>query len=571
MTTSMTRTRLVAAMLLIPAAVLFSPGPVRAQTSASAALAGRVSSQEEGPMEGVLVSAKREGSTVTITVASDAQGRYSFPQKRLEPGRYAVRIRAAGYELDGAGSVEITAGKAAQLDLKLRKVQDVSSQLSNAEWLWSAPGTEEQKKPLLNCIGCHTLERTFRSHHTAAEWAKVVERMESYDSGSQPERPQAPPHQAELPPRLRGAPAKFADYLASIDLSSVSQWQFPLKTLPRPKGKATRVIITEYDVPHKLAMPHDAVPDSQGFIWYADFGQQYIARLDPKTAQVVEYASPVPKPDYPTGNRTVRFDAEGNVWVSMQEQGAAGKFDRKTQKFQIWSVPMGKPEDGSPRVSGMLAPVNGKLWVQAPRGPQGRTAEWMIQRLDIRTGEWEQPVNVYRDAAKNPAMANHKHSVYDIVDDSQGNIYFMDYGSEFVGKMDAKTGKLTYYQTPTPDSGPRRGHVDKQDRVWFGENRGFAFGMFDPKTERFQEWKIPTPFFEAYDAILGNDGYAWAGGETSDRVARLNEKTGEIVEYLLPRPTNIRRVDVDNSTKPSTLWVGSNHGASIVKVEALEP
>jgi hypothetical protein len=39
------------------------------------------------------------------------------------------------------------------------------------------------------------------------------------------------------------------------------------------------------------------------------------------------------------------------------------------------------------------------------------------------------------------------------------------------------------------------------------------------------------------------------------------------VEYLLPQFTNVRRVFVDNKTTPATFWVGSNHGASIVKLE----
>ena len=56
----------------------------------------------------------------------------------------------------------------------------------------------------------------------------------------------------------------------------------------------------------------------------------------------------------------------------------------------------------------------------------------------------------------------------------------------------------------------------------------------------------------------------------TDQVTRLNTKTGEMVQYLLPRTTNIRRVFVDNSTTPVTFWVGSNHGASIVKLEPLD-
>jgi len=42
------------------------------------------------------------------------------------------------------------------------------------------------------------------------------------------------------------------------------------------------------------------------------------------------------------------------------------------------------------------------------------------------------------------------------------------------------------------------------------------------------------------------------------------------VEYMLPRSTNIRRVDVDNSANPPTFWAGNNHGASLIKVEPLE-
>jgi hypothetical protein len=56
----------------------------------------------------------------------------------------------------------------------------------------------------------------------------------------------------------------------------------------------------------------------------------------------------------------------------------------------------------------------------------------------------------------------------------------------------------------------------------------------------------------------------------SDRIVRLDTKTGRVTEYLLPNSTNIRRVWVDNSTNPVTFWVGSNHGASIVKLEPLD-
>ena len=84
----------------------FLPGP-SAQAQAPAALTGTVTSQQEGKMEGVLVSAKRAGGTVTITVVSDANGSFSFPAARLEAGDYTISIRAIGYDLDGPQQVKI--------------------------------------------------------------------------------------------------------------------------------------------------------------------------------------------------------------------------------------------------------------------------------------------------------------------------------------------------------------------------------------------------------------------------------------------------------------------------------
>jgi hypothetical protein len=106
------RTATLALLILVWAA----PGLVAAE---DAALTGVVSSEKEGPMEGVMVSAKRTGGTITVTVASDAQGRYSFPRSRLEPGSYSIRVRAIGYELEHPATADVSAQGAATVDLKL--------------------------------------------------------------------------------------------------------------------------------------------------------------------------------------------------------------------------------------------------------------------------------------------------------------------------------------------------------------------------------------------------------------------------------------------------------------------
>ena len=338
------------------------------------------------------------------------------------------------------------------------------------------------------------------------------------------------------------------------------------ETLPRPKGKAARVIITEYDLPRPDAMPHDAVVDSDGMVWYSDHREQYLGRLDPKTSQVVEFHIPVLKPGFPTGFHFLQLDREGSIWLSMGAQGGVAKIDRKTQKVQTWSLPK-SPDNPEPSAFGLMVenlPGDGKIGVVESTGRR-------IQRLDIRLGVWDpDPINLFQDFPKDSPAATRRHFVYDIHSDSKNTAYLLDFYSEFIGKVDMKSGKVTLFQTPTFDSGPRRGHIDQQGRLWFGEYRGNRIGMFDPQAERFQEWEMPTSFSGPYDVVVDKNGYAWTGGMTSDRVDRLNTKTGEIIEYLLPRSTNIRRMDVDNTRNPVSLWVGSNHGASLVRLEPLE-
>jgi len=533
---------------------------LRAEAPSSTALSGQVSSAEEGQMEGVLISAKMAGSTVTVTVVSDEKGRFQFPSPKMPPGRYALRIRAVGYDFESPAAVETTANKTVTADLKLRKTTDLAAQLSNAEWLASLPGTEQQKASIRNCTHCHTLERVLRSRFSADPFATVIERMSTYPQLSFPLMPQKlvaariGGGEDPLEQKLEGW-RRQAQYLSTVNLSSGPSWNYDFKTHPRPKGKAARVIYTEYDLPQKTRQPHDVIVDSQGMAWYASFGEQILGKLDPKTGKITEYQLPRLKPGSPTGSLALRFDEDENLWLGMQFQGGVAKFDRKTEKFQTWSLP---PELNGDyvqinQVSPEHSRVDGKIWLQD-------AGTYTVLRLDPKSGKFE----VFTP------FAIPRPNIYDVISDAQNNAYFTVFGGAQIGRIDAKTGKIDLYSTPTPGSAPRRGMIDRGGRFWFGENRGDRIGMFDTRTQKFQEWPAPTKGSWPYDVTADKNGDAWSGGEFTDTVQRLNPKTGEFTEYLLPRFTNVRRVFVDNSTTPATFWVGNNHGASIVKLEPLD-
>jgi streptogramin lyase len=545
------------------ALALAGPGLLPAQAQTPAALTGQVSSGEEGPMEGVLISAKKAGSTITITVVSDAQGNYSFPATKLEPGQYSLRIRAVGYDLDRPASVDVAAQQPAKYDLKLRKTEDLAAQLSNAEWLASFPGTDQQKNAMLGCVGCHTLERVARSNHKPDDFIHVtLPRMQGYVNQSIPAAPQLRRGERRMEERgdqrvqvYRG----MADFLGGVNLSSGPQWNYALKTLPRPKGRSTRVVITEYDLPRETIQPHDVVIDADGIAWYSSFGEQFLGRLDPKTGKASEYPVPMHKPGFPTGFLGLRTDKAGDLWLGNMYQATMVKFDRKSETFKYFPLPPEQNIDAAQvnMVSPQSSHVDGKVWSQN-NGFAG------VHRLDLATGQietWEP----FKDAPK-----GEPHNIYDVVPDSKNNVYFTDFRQKHIGRIDAKTGEIKLFAILTPSPALRRGQMDAQDRLWFGEYRGDKIGMFDTKTEKFTEWSMPTRWTNPYDVTLDKNEEAWTGSMLNDRVVRLNTKSGDFTEYLLPRSTNIRRVFVDNSTTPVTFWVGNNHGASIIKLEPLD-
>jgi streptogramin lyase len=532
---------------------------ISAANSSGVALTGQVSSEKEGAMEGVVVGAKKEGSAITIDVVSDEKGRYNFPASKMDAGHYALKIRAIGYDLDGPASVEVAPGKTATADIKLRPTKNLAAQLSNGEWLASMPGSDTQKKFLLDCAGCHTLERIARSTHTADEFVAVIQRMGLYSQGSSPAHPQLLAGGMSPTRAPRGDVQAAAEWLATTNLSSTERWEYPLKTLPRPKGRDVRVVMTEYDLPRKVAQPHDVVVDSGGTVWYSDFADEFLGKLDPKTGQVTEYPIPLLKPGFPKGSLEVHLDKDENPWVALMYQGGIAKFDRKTEKMQVFPLPKELQKDHTQEsmVMPLYSHVDGKVWTN-------NQDDHSILRLDLKTGTYENlgtfPIS---GAGRNIAA-------YGIPADRENDLYLLDFGADNIGRIDAKTKQFKAYPTPTHDSRPRRGMVDAQDRLWFGEFGANAVGMFDPKTEKIQEWKVPTPWSAPYQAVVDKNGDVWTGSMFTDRIIRLDPKSGQITEYLLPRETNIRRVFVDSSTTPVTFWVGSNHGASIIKLEPLD-
>jgi virginiamycin B lyase len=548
------------------------PSPALAQSLTQilgpAALTGTVSSQEEGKMEGVVVSAKRRDSTIMVSVDSDADGHYIFPKSRLAPGLYDVTMRAIGYVLPPT-TVTVSADSPATLDLGLTKAtkSQLALQLSNSEWLQSAPGTLVQKTATLRCLDCHGLQRPVFSNQNAADMAYTVQRMFTHAANASPDFPFFLQDASDLlshPPSK--AEADLGAYIASIDLSSSDNWPYELKTIPRPKGKATQVIVTTYDLP-ELAAPHDTLRDKDGNIWFSDFQNQFISRLDPKTGQVTRYPVPIAKPGFPTGSLMITRDRDGNFWECMMGQAEIAKLDPKTGKVSTFVGPNWNKGDARfTMIDALHSGVDGMLWTKtnAALEPEYGNQNKLFH-VDIETGKMTE---VPPPPGKPPI------AVYGMVSDLQNNVYLLDNNpaQTQIWKTDAKTGETSYINVIA--GGGRRGHIDAQNRLWFSQFYTNHFGMYDPRTGRVTFYEVPVPFAGVYDVQYDDSKYAWGADMGTDIAERLNPETGDWTLYLLPLSINSRHVDVQKTDNPyglSSLWTEGQQSGKIVHIEPLTP
>ena len=541
------------------------------------ALTGVVRSQAEGLMEGVVVIAQRSGSTALTSVTTDEAGRFRFPRTHLRAGSYSVSMRAAGYVLPGDRPIAVEIGsKPATLNLSLDQAttDQVADQMTAVEWWNSMPGTDQQKdglvRTVVNCGFCHDMTRVMRTRYTADDFMRVIARMGTYapdnssacgtksvvrcdatTSGRVQIQGVARPPESMSP-----AQRSLAEYLASVNLSGGrTTWAFPLKPLPRPKGRATRAIVTVYPIPRQPSLIHDHTVDQQGNVWYGDSGWGYLGKLEPRTGTFREFKAPQTWPDPPEGRnrligvQDVESDLAGKIWAVTGFLGTKmGYFDTSNEQWTSFAV--------SEPVWAFLPGFHTIAQTNTTWTVGGRPLKAL--RLNAASGTVDASFPVGADFC------------YQVARDPQDNMICNDFYGGKIIVVDAKTGRTRSFATPTPNSGPRRGRADGVGNYWFGEFWGDRAGVLDLKTGTLKEFAFSMKYASAYAAAPDGRGDGWVSSTGSDRVMRVNPKTGEKVEYLMPVYYDARKVVVDPSSKAPTVWLANKNLAQLIRIEPLD-
>ncbi len=323
-------------------------------------------------------------------------------------------------------------------------------------------------------------------------------------------------------------------------------WDYELQTLPRPTGQATRVIITEYDMPTASTVAHDSAIDSQGSVWYTDESAQLLGKLDTRTGQFTEYQMPpVPEGTIP-GTRDVLVDHDDKIWLPIRREGGQARlarFDPETEEVTF-------VEDVNAQFI-ELGP-DGKIWASFTRvDPETMQADarYSYQDSDVPRGSMAYAGNSRVDSRGNAWQATNG-------------------GPGGVIGIDGESGEVSWY--PVEGLSARRGKIDADDRLWYSEYLTDKIFMFDTRTKTFQRWDVPE-FSTPYTASTPDkNGYVYAPSNMAERFMRLDPRTGEVVEYQMPTEFDTKKIAYDPTTDDVVLWMSNMRTARITKIEILD-
>jgi streptogramin lyase len=555
-----------AAVTVAAAYTFVSPGPTLAAEGASL-LAGKVVSSSGEALAGIPIKAHRDNSTITVAVYTDAKGEYSFPTwSDLAPGSYSVAIELPDFERT-AQVVAVSEGSAARLDFTLKSKPLAYEDATASEIIAGLPGTDQQKTLFSQCSNCHTLQWALQAGRTKEEWIAVVKKMAGR------------PGEQEAPGTYAFGQKQFieplAEYLTSIRGPESSD-NIPFKQRPRPTDAAsTNLVVTEYALPRggarelymlrgdrRFVWPHDVITNDK-YAYYTDHFSYVLGRIDIKTGEATEIPFLLPKgagregrnmmgdgdtrPGAPGGGaHELQFDRQGNVIVGMD--GGTVKYDPETGRFIGWSA--GRAMFG-------LDP-DGNVWNLQRNGD--------LAKIDTSS---EQLKRTTFQIPKNKG-------IYDTDTDSKGRTHLYIWQEGKIGIFDPRTVEYAEYLTPTPMSGPRRGQIDGQDRLWAGEFYAGQLMMFDPDKKIIKEYPLvngtkpyTAPYAEPYSASADDKNQiVWTHDFSSGRLYRIDMNTGQSTEFMTPSNYEVRDLKVDTAAARPTVWVPAYRPPSrLVKIQ----
>jgi streptogramin lyase len=482
-----------------------------------ATVSGTVKGPDGKPFKGAFVEAQDLDSRITTNVLSDKDGRYRI--ENLPEGEYQLKVRAVGYRFEPITGIRLTADQNATYGIALEKGTVHWTDLSNYQGAQLLPDGPGKAKLASACFRCHGFQSRMAAQvRDETGWRDRVNYMRtSFGYLLKDVNEQDRDNVTAYLTKYFGPDSPLAH--SPADLPSYEEVKQPPFS-----DEAMKIVYVSFELPGSNRFPGAAKPERDGNVWIWEYRGHWFGKLDPKTGEITEY--PIPNVDQ-ASNHSVVVGPDGMIWFSEQATDTIGKMDPVTHAITRYR----EPSRGTKHT--LVVDSKGMVWGSGEP----------LTRLDPETG-------TFHDIPEVP-------TAYGLALDKDENVWFSEFAKNGkIGKVDAKTGKITKYAQPTPESWPRRLKIDAQGDVWFCEYEAGKIGRFDPKTETFKEYSLPGGRPTPYALVVEkNTGHIWFSSMEMDTISELDPATGKITTYPFLYSENGMR-DFFQDTE-GRIWWGS--------------
>lgn len=413
-------------------------------------VSGYVYDLQGAPLSQAMVSlatAENHRGADVITVFTDAQGRFVFPQAvgDVRDAASPVTVRALGYEQLRVATAR--GDQTLELTIIMRGTPDYAGAAPASAWL--AGMNAAKMEQLVNaCVGCHQVPgpevRAYARQIAAVtgadpaavrkeSWIAMVKYMnylsaEEFGRGASATPPDAnrvygvgdgDEISAILYNHFTGALQELAGY----------SWGAPLAVTPD-------TVILEYEVPRPNAIREALLGGTPPKLWAADVSSNRMYAIDIATGSQEVLEVPT---DLNMGPHSMHRDPDGSLWITPFFSSVLAHLDPDKKTWRTWPL----------------------------RNKQGA------------------PVGIH------DLSFGYEH---ELLTDKQGRIWFSDIGNNAVGYLDPKTGVIENYVAPEIPGRPGRqaalyGLAMTRDRthIWYSQVGIGSFGSFNVETQKFEQ------------------------------------------------------------------------------------
>ncbi len=248
---------------------------------------------------------------------------------------------------------------------------------------------------------------------------------------------------------------QYADYIGHYfpKMGRFQIYTLPAITVPDPSDASKTLTLP--------SAPNDLALDKNGNIWFTELNAGAIGRLDSHSGSIQQYPLATKQNIQTIDPYGITVDSQGIVWFTESGQSRVGRLDPSTGQMRFFTPSLGKDSAIMEITSG----THGMLWIT--------TFNSTLLSLDSVTG-------IFRtyDAPTVGGSGSGSGGLYGVlIDPTTGNVWVTVSAQNVLARLDAATGRFTYYAIPTSSSLPLGIVAGNQNTFWFTEAGSDKIGM----------------------------------------------------------------------------------------------